>query len=313
MKFSIFAVGLSVGLVTAATGAMAAEEGVPAQPPQTHDIRSAELPPAPGFYYGVAYGNRKVRDITNDDGDGIFPDTSVTQQVFGLSGLYVSPNKFYDGSLGYYAVTTWQDVEGTPGGPIPAVNTGREWVDAVVGVVWSKANYRMPDGPLMGPPPGSAFALGLQATIPGGDGSLGSLVLSPNVAFTYRTEPMLLDATEFSARLSYNHVTERDSNLVSGFKYKDGDYLALDFALTERYKNFQFGPIGTYMKQIEDDKPGAGYPGQVAGRMEELALGLVVNMDLGPTSAIKVRYTKGVRAKNMSKGDLFGIQYVSKF
>jgi len=165
----------------------------------------------------------------------------------------------------------------------------------------------------MGPPPGDAYSFGLRATLPGGDASLGSRVISPNAAFTYRTDPVLLDGTEVSARLSYNHVTERDSRLIPGFRYKDGDYLALDFAVTERYRNFQFGLAGTYMNAIEDDTPGAGYPGPVAGRMEELALGGVLNIDLGPSSAIKMKYTRNVTATNMSQGDLFAIQFVSKF
>lgn len=313
MYFTKYAVGLSAGLMTVASAAIAAEEGVPAQPPQTHDIRAAELPPVPGTYVGLAYGNRKVREVTDANGDGLFEDTDVTQQVVGISGLYVLPQKIYGGALGFYGVTTWQQIEGTPGGPIPPVDTGTEWVDMVLGVTWSKAQYRLPDGPPMGPPPGFVQSIGLQATIPGGDGSLGSVVISPNVALTYRTDPILLDGTEFSIRASYNHVTERESRIIDAFDYKDGDYLAFDFAVTERYKNFQFGFIGTYMLQIEDDEPGEGYPGPVAGRMEELALGVVLNMDLGPTSAIKARYTKGVEAKNMSQGDLFGIQYVQKF
>lgn len=313
MSSRLLALGLSAGLMTAATGAMAAEENAPAQPPQTHDIRAAELPPIPGFYGGLAYGTRLVRELTDDNGDAVFPDTSLTQHVVGLSGLYVLPQEFRGGNLGLYGVSTWQAVNGNPGGPIPAVDTGGEWVDAVVGVVWSKSEYQIPEGPPTGPPPGFAYALGLQATIPGGEGSLESFVISPNVSLTYRTEPLLLDGTEFSARLSYNHVRERDSGRIPGFTYKDGDYLALDFALTERYRNFQFGLIGTYMTQVQDDEPGAGYPGPNGGRMEELALGAVVNMDLGPTSAIKMRYTTGVSSSNLAAGDLFGVQFVQKF
>lgn len=313
MSLNKSVLALSAGLITAATGAMAAEELAPAQPPQTSDIRAAELPPVPGWYFSGAYGNRQVYAATDDDGNDVFPDTSVTQEVYGVGALYVMPQKVYDGTLGFYGVTTWQVIEGNPGGPLPAVDTGRQWVDAVIGAVWSKANYRMPDGPPMGPPPGYAYALGLQLTIPGGDGSLGSPVIQPNVAFTYRTDPILLDGTEFSTRVSYNHVTERESRLVPGFDYKDGDYIAIDFAVTERYRNFQFGLAGTYMKQIEDDIPGAGYPLPTAGRMEELAVGAVVNMDLGPTSAIRMKYTKGVSSANLSEGNLFGIQYITKF
>lgn len=313
MSLKKFAVGLSAGLMMTGTGVIAAEEGAPAQPPQTHDIRAAELPPVPGFYYGLAYGQRQVRDLTDSDGDAIFDNTDVTQQVLGVSGLYVLPQKFYGGSLGFYGVGTVQAVEGAPGGPFPEIDTGNEFVDFVVGATWSQATYRMPDGPPMGPPPGVAYAIGLQATIPGGDGSLGSLVVSPNVALTYRTDPILLDGTEFSIRGSYNHVTERDSGIVDGFKYKDGDYISFDAALTERYRNFQFGFVGTFMKQIEDDVPGEGYPLPPQGRMEELVLGVVLNMDLGPTSAIKARYGKGVSSKSMFEGDLFGIQYVRKF
>lgn len=168
----------------------------------------------------------------------------------------------------------------------------------------------------MGPPPGYAYALGMEAVIPLGDASAGSLVIKPNVAYTYRTGPLWLDGTEFSGRISYNHVTERETRSpdprVTGH-YKDGDYIAADFAITERYKNFQFGLAGTYMKAIQDDKPGADYTGLKQGRMEELALGAVLNIDLGPTSGIKMKYTKGIKSKNLTAGDLFGITFVQKF
>jgi len=295
------------------TAARAGEDEPAAPPPQTSERREAGWPPRPGFYFGLDYGKRQVRDLAGPTGDGLVGNTAITQQVYGRSCLYVMPQKIYGGTVGFYGVGTVQAVEGAPGGPFPAINTGTEFVDVVLGATWSRAHYKMPDGPPMGPPPGYAYALGLQATIPGGDGSLGSVVVSPNAALTYRTGPVLLDGTEFSIRASYNHVTERESGIINGFNYKDGDYVALDFAVTERYRNFQFGLIGTYMKQIEDDRPGAGYPGATQGRMEELALGAVLNMDLGPTSAIRVRYTKGVRAKNLFQGDLFGIQYIQKF
>lgn len=317
MKLSNYALGLVAGLMTAATGAMASERAAPAAPPQTHDIRSAELPPMPGLYGSIAYGQRKVSAIHDTNGDAVFPDTDATETVKGLGLLYVMPEPVGSGRLAFYGVTTFQDLDGTLGGGTPALNESNRWVDAVVGAVWSKAHYQMPEGPPMGPPPGYAYSFGLQATIPGGDGSLGSLVVSPHAAFTYRTKPILLDGTEFSARLTYNHVTTRDSDIVPGTRYKDGDYIALDFAITERYKMVTFGLAGTYMKQIEDDRAGAGYPVGLlpfgGGRMEELAIGGVVNIDLGPTSALKVKYTKSVVAKNISKGNLLGIVYVRKF
>lgn len=312
MSLRKIALGITAGLVTTATCAMAAEEGAPAQPPQTHDIRSAELPPVPGLYFGLTYGNRKVRNMNDNNGDPIFPDTSLMQNVFGLAALYVKPQKVYDGTLAFYGLTAWQNVKGNPGGPLPAVNENGQWVDAIFAAIWSKAHYRMPDGPPMGPPPGYAYAFGLQTTLPGGEGSLGSLVISPNTAFTYRTDPILLHGTEFSNRLSYNHVTERDSRIIPGFDYKDGDYIVLDAALTERYKNFQFGAVSTYMKQIEDDVAGAGYPGPVNGRMEELVIGGLLNIDHGMTSALKMRFTKGIRARNMAEGNFFSIQFIKK-
>lgn len=247
----------------------------------------------------------------------VFTDTDATETVKGLGLLYVMPRPVGSGRLGFYGVAAFQSLDGTLGGPLPAVSTNDQFIDAVVGAVWSHAKYEMPEGPPMGPPPGRAYSLGLQLTIPGGNASLGSLVVQPNIAYTYRTKPMLLDGTEFSARLAYNHVTERDSDIIPGTRCKDGDYIALDFAVTERYRNFQFGIAGTYMKQIQDDKPGAGYPvGALpigGGRMEELAIGPVLNIDLGPSTAIKIKYTKSVVSKSLTKGDLFGIIFVKKF
>lgn len=308
------AIALSAGLMTAATGAMAAETAGPAAPPQTHDLRAAELPPIPGWYGAIGVGIRDLTEFTNNNGDAIFPDTKGTQTVYALSAMYVMPEMYRGGRLAFLGVATLQDLDASLTASLPSQTLNKEPTDLTLGVIWSKAQYEMPDGPPMGPPPGRAFALGLETVFPIGDGSQGSIVVKPNIAYTYRTAAKWLDGTEVSGRLSYNHVTERTTNhpVFTG-EYKDGDYLAFDFAVTERYRNFQFGLAGTYMKAIQDDKPAANYTGPTAGRMEELALGAVLNVDLGPTSAVKMKYTKGVKSKNLVAGDLFQIAYIRKF
>ncbi|MEH2919587.1 transporter [Samsonia erythrinae] len=74
----------------------------------------------------------------------------------------------------------------------------------------------------------------------------------PSVALTY-TGPSLLgryfgEATEYSGRLFYHHYTKNDDT-----DYDTADVVSLDFALTQRMQDWQYGIAGYWFSQIDDD------------------------------------------------------------
>jgi hypothetical protein len=290
------------------------------------DVRAAELPPEPGFYGGANLTYFRSRSLTDANGDNIFSDTKQDIVVPGVGILYVMPDEFLGGRVGFSAEfgygrneTTVTNLPIGPGGSgVSGDNYGL--FDPVIGVKWSKATYDMKNAPQFGPPPGFVYSLGLDATLPigsyevdvVGNPGFNSLVLSPNVAMTYRTAPLLLDGTEFSAGFAYNRVFERDEG-NEGLPYKDGDFITANFAVTERYKMFQFGLIGTYVKQVQDDEADPARVAALAGRYETMSLGAVLAVDLSATSGVKFKYLQDVYAENSFKDRRFSIGVYRKF
>jgi hypothetical protein len=288
------------------------------------DVRAAELPPEPGFYVGTGLVYFNSRSLRGANGDEVFPDTKQDVAVPGVGLLYVMPDEFLGGRVGFSAQfaygrndTTVTNLPAGPGGTsILGDNYG--FFDPVVGVRWSKGDYNMENAPEMGPPPGFIYSLSLDMTLPIGAYESGrvanpgfdAFVLTPNVAMTYRTAPLLLDGTELSASLSYSRVFERDAG-NTGLPYKDGDFITADFALTERYKMFQFGLAGTYVDQVQDDQ--SDVPGTANGRFETLSLGAVLAIDFSPTSGVKFKYLQDVHAENAFKDRRFSFGVYRKF
>lgn len=169
-------------------------------------------------------------------------------------------------------------------------------------------------------PVGFTLGVGLGVTIPIGsfeNTSVGypgfnNWVLSPNIAFTYRTKPIFLDATEFSARLFYNHNFERDDS-TGGFTYRDGDYLSGDFAVTERYGRFQFGLAGNIKWQIQDDEGTPATPASDGQRHKSIRIGPLLSVDFPEyRSTLTLKYLTDVYSRNAFKGDYLQLSFIRK-
>lgn len=315
-------------------GAQAAEFYQTVTPGATSDIRAAELPPEPGFYaIGGLWGNR--RDRLNDaHGDAKFSDTDEQLLQGQLGGLYVYPGELFGGRMASSLIFAYGKHDLTITDTLPADLSSKHTglFDAYSDIFfWSKSWYEGPPPAAEGQPKptadfvppmpvGFTLGLGLGVTIPigsydntaVGNPGFNSWVLSPNVAFTYRTKPIFLDATEFSGRVFYNHNFERE-DATGGFTYRDGDYLSADFAVTERYNRFQFGLVGNISWQIEDDTGSPAVAASDGQRHKSIRLGPILAVDFpDQRTTVSLKYLTDVYSRNAFDGDYLQLSFIRK-
>ncbi|MCJ2877410.1 transporter [Rhizobium pusense] len=303
-------------------------------PGGTTDIRAAELPPEPGLYLigGLVGVNR---DRLNDgDGNELFPDTEARLRIGSIGGIYVYPGEFLGGRMASSLIFSYGQNKTTITNTTPAdLSSNRiglfdPYTDLFF---WSKSWYEGPPPGAPGQQPPSAdfippmpvgftLGLGLGATIPlgifdnkeVGNPGFHNWVISPNIAVTYRTKPILLDATEFSARLWYNHNFEREDS-TGGFTYRDGDYLSMDFAVTERYQRYQFGLAGNVKWQVQDDEGTPATPALDGQRHKSIQLGPILAVDFPEyRSTISLKYMTDVYSRNAFVGDYLLLSFSKK-
>jgi hypothetical protein len=321
-------------------GAAAAQDGSAAEvyqtttPGATTDIRAAELPPEPGFYaVGGLWGNWRD-NLRDDNGNAMFPDTDDRLQQGQLGGLYVYPDEVLGGRMASSLVFAYgkHDLTITNTLPVDLSDKHTAFFDAYSDVFfWSKSWYEGPPPASLGQPvPGPGFippmpvgftlGLGLGVTIPIGSfdsstvGSPGfnNWVLSPNIAFTYRTQPIFLEATEFSARIFYNHNFERE-DATGGFNYRDGDYISADFAVTERFDRFQFGLAGNIKWQVEDDEGSLAVPALDGQRHKSLRIGPIVSIDFPEQrTTVSLKFLTDVYTRNAFDGSYLQLNFIRK-
>lgn len=325
---------LTVLSLLAASPAGAAEFYQTVTPGASSDIRAAELPPEPGFYaVGGVWGNR--RDRLNDaDGNAMFPDTDERLFQGQLGGLYVYPDELLGGRMASSLVFVYGKHDMTITKTLPADLSSKHTglFDAYSDLFfWSKSWYEGPPPAAPGQPRptadfvppmpvGFTLGLGLGVTIPigsfdntaVGNPGFNNWVLSPNIAFTYRTKPIFLDATEFSARVFYNHNFDRPDS-TGNFTYRDGDYLSADFAVTERYDRFQFGLAGNVKWQIQDDDGSPAVPAVNGQRHESVRLGPILAVDFPEQrTTLSLKYLTDVYTRNAFDGGYLQLSFIRK-
>lgn len=325
---------MSCFVLMTADASQAAEFYQTTTPGATTDVRAAELPPEPGLYaIGGLWGN--WRDRLNDgNGNAMFPDTDERLFQGQLGGLYVYPGEFLGGRTASSLVFAYgkHDLTITKTLPVDLSSKNTGFFDAYSDVFfWSKSWYEGPPPTAPGQsqpsadfvppmPVGLTLGFGLGVTMPigrfdntaVGNPGFNNWVLSPNVAFTYRTRPILLDATEFSARLFYNHNFERDDS-TGGFSYRDGDYLSADFAVTERYSRFQFGLAGNVQWQVQDDDGSTAVPAIGGQQHQSVRLGPVLVIDFPESrSTLSLKYLTDIYTRNAFEGDYLQLSFIRK-
>jgi len=152
---------------------------------------------------------------------------------------------------------------------------------------------------------GLTFATGVAAELPIGTYNVSNFVNAgkntfitiPNMALTYLTGPNLSlgDGTEISGRLFYELSSQNPSSL-----YHSGNIIDVDFAVTERWSNFQAGIAGAYAQQLNDDLSATGAIVSPDGdKYEKFILGPVFAWDSPELeTTFKVKASFGIHNEN---------------
>lgn len=294
---------------TVCASASAVEGPTAAGPVGGADIGSALLPP-PGLYGGTVLASAWTFDFLDGNGKRVpaLRDAKLMKQVAGPFLYYVPDVTLLGGSIGI-------------GGFVPLVNQcgnlfigTRSQCEAGVGDPYVEVNWGRyfgtprpsADAGAFPIPEGLAVLVGFGAVFPTGDydpaDPLGQALspgnniwdFAPSIAVTYTTTPILAEGTEFSAKLYWNNYLKNRET-----RYRTGDVLGLDFAISEHIGRFQIGVAGTYAFQVENDKL-SGIPIPPDGlKAEILQLGGVVSYDMPEhASSLKIKANTSVFAEN---------------
>ena len=281
----------------------------PAGPIGGTDIRQALMPP-PGVYVGAAGVGLGLEHFWNGD-DRLESHGSSRMAGVGIAVVY--DTQLWGGSLGSTLATHYERTCFGLKSMKKACGEGQgdTYTDVLM---WGKNLSASPDTPNPTPwiPYGLNVLVGLGVTIPTGKYSakegmnVGSNVydFAPNVALTYITPSVFGqgwgDATEFSGRLFYNMYTKNDDT-----DYKSGDILSLDFAISQRFGQWQAGVAGSTFTQLKDDRLNGEVAPNDGNRAKALNLGPVVAYDFmwdGVPWSISAKGLLTVMGENIAGG-----------
>jgi hypothetical protein len=262
------------------------------------DVRVAQLPP-PGLYGGVILLYAEAYKFFDANGRPVpaFNALDLSRTRAGPFLLYGPDVQVFGGSIGFFGVIPFGTecgrlFEGTPRRCI--AGAGDPYVEAV----WSRFFGTMRPSKFPGAYPiaeGLTLALGFGAVIPIGtynvnDATMQGLAignniwdLSPTVAVTYVTKPILADGTEFSAKFYWNNYLKNPAT-----QYATGTLLNTDFAITERIGRWQIGIAGFYAFQVADDTLAGVRVPPDGRRTDNMMLGGVLVYDM-PEHAVSMK------------------------
>ena len=304
--------------------ALAVEGPSAAGPIGGTDIRSAQLPP-PGVYGGLILVGADAYSFV--DGTGRTPPELATARLrTKLNGpflLYVPNIKVLGGSIGLAGVIP----SGEKCGHLFANDSDScklAFGDPYVELDWSRSFGKVRPSKFPGALPileGLTILAGFGVLLPLGQYDAADLTtqaisgggniwdFAPTVAATYTTRPILVEGTEFSAKLFWNNYRKNPDT-----DYSSGSVINVDFAITERIGRFQVGLAGIYANQISDDKVSGVKVPPDGRRTEFLDLGGIVNYDMPEHSAaVWVKGLSTVLATNSVRVNTLVLGWASKF
>lgn len=273
------------------------------------DIRSAFLPP-PGLYGGIIGLGSQVREIKDGNGhdipglDAIHLTALITAPFF----IYVPDVKILDGSIGVFGAFPGGKECGQLMSFVP-----RQCIsgfgDPYFEAAWSRSFGQLRPSRYPGALPimeGLTIGLGIGVVLPIGHYDAlkqqangvtignNTFDIAPSLAVTYTTPPILVEGTEFSAKMYWNnYLTNAETH------YKAGSLINIDFAISEHIGRFQIGIAGFYAFQVADDRIfGVPIPGD-GRQLRYMTLGGVLNYDMPEIGAIlRVKALTTVIARN---------------
>lgn len=314
---------VTMALLCAVPPALAVEGTTAAGPVGGSDVRVALLPP-PGLYGGVVYfaGNApRLVDGQGRDIPGLSPHFTI--KAAAPFALYVPNVQVLGGSIGVFGVLPY----GAECGRFLATQPWAcAWgaADPYVEISW----FRYFGTPRPSRVPGSfpileglAISAGVGAVFPVGQYNVQQVTqqgigmgnnifdIAPSVAITYTTPPLLAEGTELSAKLYWNKY-----GINSATQYQTGDFVTVDFAVTERYGRFQLGVTGTYGFQFADDKQ-FGIPVPPDGRRSEVLLfgGIFVYDMPEYAMSMKIKAVTSIIAANAVRSQDLTIGFIKKW
>ncbi|MCC4596997.1 transporter [Xanthomonas campestris pv. phormiicola] len=286
-----------------AASAHASETPIYGGPIGGTDIGGAYLPPQPGLYLAGVFADAKSDRYYDRNRDRLPIDTTFAANAAVLGALYVYPGTFLGGSLASSAQIGFGQRCLRFGTRSCTSGATDLYTDVVF---WSRFLGSAATAPGAGGghlPYGLVVGGGLGVTAPTGAYSKARsantggniFIVSPNVAATYLTGPNFLggDGTEISGRLFYSSPRRNDA---TGFDA--GAVVDLDWALTQRYGNWQVGLTGQQAEQIENDRLADG---QRSGALKfsQGTVGPMVAVFVPSIgSFVKVKLTFGYDTKN---------------
>jgi hypothetical protein len=303
--------------------ALAIEGNTAAGPIGGSDIRSAVLPP-PGFYAGAVGLASSVDDIKNGNGqtvpglDAIHLTATIAAPFF----IYVPDVRVFDGSIALFGVLPGGKECGQLVSFVPR-RCISGFGDPYFELAWSRSFGQLRPSRYPGALPimeGLTLGLGVGVVLPVGkydaqtQAANGITIgnntfdIAPSLAVTYTTPPILVEGTEFSAKLYWNNYRTNPTT-----HYTAGSLIDIDFAVSEHIGRFQVGVAGFYAFQIEDDRLfGVTVPPD-GRQVRYMTLGGVLNYDLPEIGAIlRFKALTTVIARNVVESQTFVVGFAKK-
>jgi hypothetical protein len=304
--------------------ALAVEGPSAAGPIGGTDVRSAQLPP-PGFYGGAFASAATALDFVDGNGNTIpaLSEASLTRKNLAPFFLYVPNFQVLGGSVGLAAFVPFSELCGRLfAGSQKLCRAGVG--DFYAELDWSRSFATPRASRFPGAFPileGLTVALGFGMVVPTGQFnasdatsqalSAGSNIydFAPCLALTYTTPPIIVEGTEFSAKLYWNNYL---TNPVT--QYFTGSLVNIDFAVSEHIGRFQVGAAGTYAVQVADDKLFGDSIPPDGRRGKLLSLGGVLTYDMPEhNAAMKIKVVDSIIAANTVRARAAVISVIKKF
>ncbi|WP_197022710.1 transporter [Hyphomicrobium sp. 802] len=284
------------------SSARAVEGGQYGAPLGGTDIRQAYLPPTPGLYGGIVGIDIAAPTYAGDHGESTRRPAFLYSEIGGIGLMYVYPIKPFD-------FTIASSIQIQYAGSVQELTiNGRhlKGFAADFGDSYSDLIYASRYLGLFGATPGNnpkyryglTAAFGVGAELPIGaytksdfvNIGKNTFIIAPNAALTYLTGPNLsfFDGTEISARFFYDTSWENSATHYSG-----GNLIDLDYSISQRWGNFQFGVAGVFAQQLTADYTTAGLVSPNGNKYTKIDLGPVFAWDspeLGTTFKLKALF-----------------------
>ncbi|MGD0228825.1 MAG: transporter [Syntrophorhabdales bacterium] len=270
------------------TPAYAIENGKTANPGGADDWLDCMAPP-PGGIYGLAYTGYFWADRFNDShGRPQVPIFHTNYELTAFRIGYMTKWKFLGADVGFNAIMPF--ARGYADVGIPAIGyrnsqTKAGYGDTVLGPIilgWHGKNFHQVATIQIYTPTGMYDKNDLV--------NLGNNVwtFEPVYSFTYLGDK----GFDVAAKCMYDINTKNQST-----DYLSGQALTIDYSIGQRYKNFRFGVVGNFYKQLSQDQQFSVIYNN-GNKAQSFSIGPAITMDY-KFLFFELKYEKGLDVRNM--------------